>query len=241
MATKGELVTLAFDELAISGVTRKPKPEEQMLAIKQMDRMVGQWRNKGLCLGYADSAGSVDTNQESNLTLEQEQAVALNLALRLCPAFGLQPNIITMGDAKEAYQNLFPVELTMREGDPYMPTGSGGDFYRNQYGWCHNNFESYEINPPVGCETHKLRVGEVKFVTIDFTEYLGQVSGQVIRTHTLDTITGVTVISSSRVNNDTAIKLKVEGKEKGVHTIKLTVKTTGDERTLPENIIFDVQ
>lgn len=240
MATKGELVSLAFDELAISGVTRKPKPEEQVLAIKQMDRMVAQWRNKGLCLGYADSAGAVDTNQESNLTLEQEQAVALNLAMRLCPAFGIQPNIITMGDAKEAYQNLFPIELTMREGDPYMPNGSGGNFYHNNYGW-HNEFETYEQNPPVGCESHNIKVGEVKLIERDFTEYLKQVSGQVIRTFTVDPVAGIKVISSSRINNDTAIKLKVEGVTKGLQTIKLTIRTTGDERVFPDSIIFNVQ
>jgi hypothetical protein len=249
MATKGELVNLAFTELVISGITKQPSPEEITIAIRQMDRMVAQWRNKHLCLGYNNTVNGEDTNQDSGLSLEQESAVYLNLSTRLCPIFGISPHLQTMADAKEAYSNLFPTDLVMRENTPYLPMGAGGGGYQD--GYCHDfEFQRYEINAESGCETIDLVVGEIGYFTIDFTDYLSKVEGQEIQTHSIESaqdvvgadVERVKILSSSVIDSNKAVKLKVEAKAKGAAVTVVKITTTGtDQRVLPRKVQFNIE
>jgi len=239
MTTKGELVNSAYEELRISGLTTNPTPEDVTLAIKLMDRMVAQWRNKTLCLGYEDTVDSVNPSQNSGLATQEEDAVIQNLAVRLSPAFGKQPQQETKASAKEAYDNLFSTELTYRESDPYLPQGAGHYAYYSMF-FVYDQFQQYEENAPSNCDTADLIIDQTDYFSVDFTTYLNQVEGQVIDSITVEGGDGVEVLESS--NDDYNVQVKVQGKIEGFARVKILIVTSGaNPRQLPYYLGFNVK
>ena len=139
MITKNELVLDALDQLRISGLTVKATPEEVTHAIKRMDSMINAWQNSGLCLTYNKSAGynDIDLLQDSGVKDSDALAVVLNLAKTLAPSYGQGFDSLALGEAKQAYDNLFSVELVMREPDTFLPVGQGNHVYgvRNYFNY----------------------------------------------------------------------------------------------------------
>lgn len=237
MITKNDLVLAAYNELMISGITSNPNPEEIVIAIRRMDNMVLAWKNKGVCLSYLRSEGFNDINpsQDSGLNDTSALAVILNLAKELCPAFGKPCHPQTMTGAKEAYDNLFSVELTMRETDPYQPTGSGHSF---GYGYDDRfRFQAKESNAPEDCYTKDIKVGQIDSYGLDFTPYLNEVAGDYILSFTVEDGQGVEVINSAE--SDGVVTIEAKGLTIGFAPVKITV-TTFKGRVLPENINFNV-
>lgn len=239
MATKIDLISAAYEELIISGITTIPTAEEVTIAIKQMDRMVLAWQNKNVCLSYLRSDAQINPNQESGLNENNELAVILNLALRLCPAFGKVPNNETKIGAKEAYENLFSTELTTRESDPYMPTGAGHAWpYGYAYGYgCRYMFQDAEQNAPDNCQTFDLNVGDTGPYSVDFQPFLDEIPGETITSFTVEDGEGVNV--SESVQTGSIITMTCTGAIQGYAPVKVTVVT--QSRTKVEYINFDVK
>jgi hypothetical protein len=237
MITKNDLVLSAFEELRISGITVKPSPSEVASAIKRLDSMILGWQNKGLCLSYVRSAGfsDVDPNQDSGLNDVNANAVITNLAKTLCPAYGKTLHPDTRVEARTSYLGLFSSDLTMRESNPYLPTGSGHSF-----GYGYNDrfrFQSADKNAPENCETIDIKVGEVDFYPVDFNPYLNEVDGDVIASYAVEDGQGVEVLSHAEAEG--VITLEAKGLTVGFAPIKITV-TTSSNRVNPETINFNV-
>ena len=237
MITKNDLVLAAFEELRVSGLTVSPQPLEVVGAIKRLDSMILGWQNKGLCLSYIRSAGfdDIDANQDSGLNDINAHAVILNLAKSLCPSYGKVLHPDTRTEARTTYLGLFGSDLTMREKDPYQPTGSGHSF---GYGYDDRFiFQGQEDNAPDNCYTFDIKVGETDSYSIDFTPYLNEVEGDSIDTFTVVDGEGLTVLNSSEL--DGVITLEAQGLTVGLAPVKITLTTTS-ARVNPETINFNV-
>lgn len=135
---KRTLVNMAFDELALAGYVFDLTPEEINTAILRMDSMMATWEVAGIRVGYFRSQDpkNADPDQDSGLPDEANEAVYLNLAIRLASSFGKQIPLSTTAPAKQAYdlllgrclsENVIPMQ---QRGN--LPAGAG---WKLRNGW----------------------------------------------------------------------------------------------------------
>lgn len=237
MITKNELALDALAQLKISGLTSKPAPEEITYAIRRMDSMVGGWQKSGICLSYNKSVGynDIDLSQESGVEENEALAIILNLAKTLAPSYGQGFDQLALGEAKQAYDDLFSVELTMREPDTYLPVGQGNHIYGVRH---YFNFQSEADTAPVNCSTIDMVVGQAGLASTDFELYLAEVDGDVISNYTIEDGEGVELLSDSI--SDSVIIMSIKAKLSGYGKLIVTV-TTSSGRILPRAVNFNVK
>lgn len=138
--TKRQLAEEAFAELALAGYTFDLTPEEIMTAIRRMDSMMATWgATAGIRVGYNATVDplSSDPDQESGIPDWCNEAVYLNLAIRLCGAFGKPLPRTTAATAREAYDSVLSLcSSRIPEMQPMAntPAGAGWKYGRRGYG-----------------------------------------------------------------------------------------------------------
>ncbi len=112
--TRRQLITTAFAELGVSNEF-DVSPDELVRAIGNLNRLMTTWDGRSIRIGYSPGDGIDD---ETGIPQSAEDAVALNLALRLAPSIGKVPSPDLKRDARLAYLalltrnvNLIPVQL----------------------------------------------------------------------------------------------------------------------------------
>jgi hypothetical protein len=88
--TKGDVLQMAYDELAITNGVFPVSPEMQRLALNRFDAMMAEWEADGVALGYAYPSVYAQSlpAEASGLQDAVVQAVSTNLALRVGPTIG---------------------------------------------------------------------------------------------------------------------------------------------------------
>ena len=126
MITKGDIVNQAFEYLRISGLTNEAAPRDTRLALRSLDSMMLAWTNKGLNLSWNKSDDFTDPGpqEDSGISDADYEAIYVNLAVKLAPAFGKPPTQLD-SFARELYAGLFSTELPTQQNNTYMPLGSG--------------------------------------------------------------------------------------------------------------------
>lgn len=126
--TKGQLVSLAFDEIGLASYTFDTSPDEFQAALNRMDAMMAAWSRKGIRPGYnTPGSASSDPKDDSGLPDWANEAVYQNLAIRLGPSNGRQISTELNKTAKLGYDMLLsaashPPEMRM---PPSLPSGAG--------------------------------------------------------------------------------------------------------------------
>lgn len=176
MYTKADIVIQAYEELRISGLTVDASREDIVFGVKRLDNLVNSWKKYNICLGYNDSADPiyVDPQQDSGVDSNDVYALTLNLAKSLAPAFGKPVSMETLSQAKIAYEGLFSRTPVKREGTPYQPMGAGS---RSRYWYgsadnCQPEYQDYIKNTPSGCDSIKMKVGETRNISIDYSSLI---------------------------------------------------------------------
>lgn len=131
MLSKLDIVTSAYEDLRISGLTVAADPDDIKLGLKTLESMVIGWTNNGVNIGYKASNDliNINPNTDSGIPDWAFYAVKVNLACKLSSAFGKQPTPQMLADAKAFYDGLFNVELIQRETNTMLPVGSGNAPY----------------------------------------------------------------------------------------------------------------
>lgn len=132
--TKRQFVTQAFEEIGLAAYVFDLTPEQMQSALRRLDSMMASWNAKGIRLGYptpTDPQNS-DLDEQTNVPDSSNEAVYLNLAIRLAPGFGKTPSPETKSSAKAAYDTLMslaamPVEQQL---PGTMPAGAGNKPWR---------------------------------------------------------------------------------------------------------------
>lgn len=139
MLTKKQLIDLAFAEIGF-GPDFNVTPVDQEAALKRMDSMMGTWNAKGIRVGYVlpNNPEDADIDSESGVTDAAQEAVYMNLALRLAPGYGKQLSQDTRITARQGYDVLLsravypqPQQMpnTMPRGAGNRPWQYGRQFY----------------------------------------------------------------------------------------------------------------
>lgn len=132
--TKRQFVQQAFEEIGYASYVYDLEPEQLQAAMRRLDSMMATWNGKGIKLGYpfVSSPELADLDTESNVPDRANEAVYLNLAIRLAPTVGKQVSNETKAAAKMAYNEV--IQSAARPGEMRFPTtlpaGAGNKTWR---------------------------------------------------------------------------------------------------------------
>jgi hypothetical protein len=158
--TKREFVQQAFSEIGLSNYAFDLSPEMLNDGLRRLDSMLAGWQNNGIRLGYPTSSkydGS-DLDQDSNIQDIYNEAVYLNLALRLAPSYGRQVLPDTKDNAKKAYDGLL-LACTKPPESRHMTMVSGAG--NRQVGYFNTSFIPTPKEPITTGDDGILNLGEL--------------------------------------------------------------------------------
>jgi len=123
MTTKRDIIEAAFSELGISN-NFDVDPVELTAALGKLNGLMSAWNARNIRVGYVPGT---DIDAESGIGDTAEEAVKLNLALRLCPGVGKVPSPDLKRDARLAYLALLTqtVEVIPVQLPSHTPAGAG--------------------------------------------------------------------------------------------------------------------
>ena len=106
--TKRQFVQQAFDEIGLAPYIYEPTLDQMTAAVRRLDAMMATWNAMGVRVGYPLPATPESTNIESRTDVPDmaNEAVFLNLAVRLAPGYGKPVSIETKTAAKAAFSVL---------------------------------------------------------------------------------------------------------------------------------------
>jgi hypothetical protein len=128
--TRRELITGAYGELGISNEF-DVSPDELTGAVTRLNSLMATWNARNLRVGYSPGTG---LDEATGIVDAADDAVTLNLAIRLAPSVGKIPHPSLVVDARRAYLalltqrvKLIPVQLPAE-----MPAGAGNRRYTDR-------------------------------------------------------------------------------------------------------------
>jgi hypothetical protein len=127
--SKRQFIEQAFNEAGLASYVFDLSPEQLQSALRQLDAMMATWNGRGIRIGYPlpDSPGASDIDALTDVPDRANEAIYLNLALRIAPGYGRQLMPSTSASAKAAYDVLLsyaamPPEMQLPKG---VPLGAG--------------------------------------------------------------------------------------------------------------------
>ena len=133
--TKRQFVEAALTEIGLASYVFDIQPEQLEYARRRLDAMMADWNGKGLRLSYPIPASPEQGSlaEETNVPDSANEAVILNLAVRLAPSYGKQIMPDTRLLAKTAYDTVLqrataPIELQFPDT---LPSGAGNKYWRD--------------------------------------------------------------------------------------------------------------
>ena len=133
--TKRQFVEAALTEIGLASYVFDIQPEQLEYARRRLDAMMADWNGKGIRLSYPIPASPEQGSlaEETNVPDSANEAVILNLAVRLAPSYGKQIMPDTRLLAKTAYDTVLqrataPIELQFPDT---LPSGAGNKYWRD--------------------------------------------------------------------------------------------------------------
>lgn len=238
--TKAEIINGAFSKLKISGITVDPSPEDNELALGVMESMMHEYSARNRCLGY-NFEDFPDTGSKHNIPSQYWDAVKSVLAVRLAPDFGkgdsaqINPVLLKMSAGAESM--IFSGAATPRQTQypSRQPIGSGNT---DRFNHIRRFYPSVE-QVPSECESKSMYIGDVSDFVEDFNDYM--TDSELIDTFTIESNTGLTILSSAKNATETAIDYQIRA-DGGNEFLKLKIViTTTDGRIETRIINFQLQ
>ena len=132
--TKRQFIMTAFEEIGISAYNFDLMPEMMEMASKRLDAMMAAWNAKGIRLAYSipTSPGGDNLETDTGIPDSANEAVYLNLAIKLAPAFGKQISPDLKQAAFSAYNIMLAknMDIPERQGNTTVPAGAGNKWRR---------------------------------------------------------------------------------------------------------------
>lgn len=134
--TKRQFITQAFEEIGLAAYVYDLNPEQLDSALRRLDSMISGWNANGVRIGYPlpNSPQDSDIDQDTGVPDFAIEAIYLNLAARLAPAYGKALSPETKQFADMAYNNLVnqtALPTPERQLPNTMPRGQGVKPWRN--------------------------------------------------------------------------------------------------------------
>ncbi len=127
--TKRQFVQEAYSEMGMADYVFDLSAEQMQSAVRRLDAMMAMWSGRGIKLNYpiATEPENVDLDTETDVPDYANEAIILNLAIKVAPGHGKTLSQDTKASAKEALTTVLnhaamPMEMQFPEG---MPLGAG--------------------------------------------------------------------------------------------------------------------
>ena len=129
MWTKRQIIEQAFEEIGLASYVFDLTADQLESALRRLDLMVASWQARNIQIGYPlpASPGNSNIDEEIQTSLNNNEALVLNLAVRLAPAYGKSLSPDTKATAKLLYDQLL-IEAAMPYEQQFMrtlPLGAG--------------------------------------------------------------------------------------------------------------------
>lgn len=132
--TKRQFVVQAFEAIGLGAYEFDLQTDELQSACRQLDAMMGMWNAKGIRVGYPipTSPENTDLDTETAVPDAANEAIYMNLSLRIANSHGKQPPLYLKQGAFYAYQALLarstkPQEMQLPRT---LPRGQGNKPWR---------------------------------------------------------------------------------------------------------------
>jgi len=218
MKSKIELIDRAYSKLRISGLTVSPSPNDVLIAMDEMECMLAEWDLVNVCLGY-NFEDEPEPNTESGLIKGYENAVQVNLAVRLAPEFGKATGELS-AHAIQSYSKISSAtaKIKLTNYPQRQPVGESNTLRFNRW----RRYYDVTVSAPNDCSTEIMAVNDIVDGEINYLDYL--VDGDTIDTHTLTPSNGLNIESSS--HTDDKVIFRVKATAGGTQKIMSTITTT---------------
>lgn len=127
--TKRQYINQAFEELGLAAYIYDLTPDQLLSALQRLDTMMALWVSKGINIGYPLSTNPEDStiDQVTYVPPWANEAIILNLALKLAPGYGKMVMDQTKVSAKQAYDSLVSrtAQTLEMQWPSSMPAGAG--------------------------------------------------------------------------------------------------------------------
>jgi len=233
---KSELITNAFQELRIWGVTTASDPEDTGLALRKLESMMAELESqKDLCIGY-NYTENPDPNDESGVGIEHQEWVQNNLAVRMIAAYNKQVPPELRLSAATGLSGAIGQSLKSRMSDiappSRMPRGSGSRLAGARY----RRFNPAPIEAAGTCDTKRMKVNDVNDFDESFAAYL---AGETIASYTITSTDGLTVSNDSNTDDVVSYRVTAAGTVSALEKVTIIV-TTSTSRINTRVIQFEV-
>lgn len=131
--SKRQFVSAGFEEIGLASYVFDLQPEQLEGALRRLDAMMAEWNAKGIRLSYPlpSSPQYSNIDAQSEVPDAANEAIILNLACRIAPAYGKQVMPDTKTFARNAYNTLLArATLPMQAQLGAMPAGAGNKPWR---------------------------------------------------------------------------------------------------------------
>lgn len=135
--TKRQFIEQAFEEIGLAAYVFDLTPEQLQSALRRLDAMMAGWNANGIRIGWPIATGADDGDLDTDAKAPDvaNEAIYLNLALRLAPGFGKTVAAETKADADAAYSNLLnqtAAPTPERQYPNTLPRGQGTKPWRSR-------------------------------------------------------------------------------------------------------------
>lgn len=236
--TKVDIITGAYSQLRISGITRSPTPEDLELALTRLEDMAAEWDTTGKSVGW-NFEENPDPNSHSGIIRGFKSAFETNLAVRLIPDFNKQVPPTLMQQAAQSLSNLTGRAAANRvRGVDYsqrMPIGSGNSIRCSR--WA--RFYSGAGQAPLSSTSDSMFVGDVRDYTEHYETYL--TDGETIDSFSIVVDPTVTLDSSAIDGDDINYRLTAASSTVGNVAQVTVIMTTSTGRVETRRRFIETQ
>lgn len=159
--TKRQYVEQAFEEIGLAAYVFDLTPEQLQSALRRLDAMMAGWNTNGIRIGWPMSTAPDDAELDVDCKAPDaaNEAVYLNLAVRLGPSFGKTISADTKVAADAAYSNLLnqtAAPTPERILPNTMPRGQGSKPWRSR-----------NSNPFMPLPDRPIQAGEDSYIELE--------------------------------------------------------------------------
>lgn len=188
MSIKSDIVNKGYSKLRISGLTVNPTAPDLALALGELESMMAElFGTFNLDVNYNFEVTPAPTS-ETGVSLEFENMMVTNLALRLISDFNKNPPPTLFNQASQSLSNSIGViaaqNVRQIQAPRRMPRGSGNTIRGERY----SRYTVPTSLPPNDSATNRILEGEIQSYEESFAAYLGT-----------ETISSFTIVADPRL------------------------------------------
>lgn len=136
--SKRQFIEQAFEEIGMAAYVFDITPDQIQSALRRLDSMMANWNASGIRIGWpmVSSPNNSELDTDTKVTDAANEAIYLNLGIRLAPGFGKVISTESKLTADAAYSSLLNLtsnQVPERQLPNTMPKGSGAKSWDSQF------------------------------------------------------------------------------------------------------------